>query len=520
MEHGTRLCSVIKNPPLPMNMKLLADLPRPAAAHAGGKLFSITKPLLCALLFFAGVALDAAIRPGTPFCDHAVLQAGMKVPVWGNADKGESVTVSYAGQRKEAKADDRGRWRVELDPMPAGTSGDLVIGDKTFSDVVTGEVWFVGGQSNAALSLRRSDPDAGAEIAKANYPHIRVFTSKVMVSTYPRSHGDGSWAVCTPENAGNFTGMGYFFARDISAARGNVPVGIISCNRGGAPIFSMINPSFFDKNPFAAEVEAFFAPKAASSPKNSHMVKGVLWNGMIRPLTAHAAYAMRGVLWNQGEADVRLSHAYESLFASLVQSWRSQWRRPDLPFYVVQLANISNKGSYEPAGSYNWPLMREAQEGARRIPNVWVSVGIDIGSLSEEPNIARHPPNKRELGRRLALLARAHTYGETNLPGGLADSPFFKQAVVNGARAVCHFTASARGLKTRDGGAPGGFEIAGPDGKFTPAVAVIEGDTVVLSSPKVKKPGAVRYAWSNTCEGANVVNAAGLPLAPFRTVSR
>ena len=500
-----------------MNIKHLPTLLRFASAHDCRKLFPTIKTLLLVPLFLAGLTLGAAIQPGTPFCDHAVLQADMKVPVWGNADKGESVTVSYAGQRKTATADDRGRWRVELDPMPVGTSGELVIGDKTFSDVITGEVWFVGGQSNAALSLKRGVTDPDEEIARANYPHIRVFTSKVMVSKYPRAHGGGAWSVCTPENAGNFTAMGYFFAREISAARGNVPIGIISCNRGGAPIFSMINPSVFDKNPFAAEVEAFFAPREA---KNTYMAKGVLWNGMIRPLTAHAAYAMRGVLWNQGEADVRLSHAYESLFASLVQSWRSQWKRPDLPFYVVQLANISDKGSYEPAGSYNWPLMREAQEGARRTPNVWVSVGIDIGSLSEEPSIARHPPNKRELGRRLALLARAHTYGETNLPGGLADSPFFNRAVVNGERAICHFTASAKGLKTRDGGAPGGFEIAGPDGQFTPAVAVIEGETVALSSPKVKKPGAVRYAWSNTCEGANVVNAAGLPLAPFRTVSR
>ncbi|MDR2675708.1 MAG: sialate O-acetylesterase [Opitutaceae bacterium] len=476
-------------------------------------------PLL-PLLFAAAPLAPSAVRPGTPFGDHAVLQSGMKVPVWGNADPGESVTVSFSGQRKETQADTRGRWRVELDPMPAGKSGDLRIGDKAFSDVVTGEVWFVGGQSNAALSLKRAVTDADAEIAQANHPQIRVWTSKVIVSKTPRSLGGGSWSVCTPENAGNFTGMGYIFARELSAARGNVPVGIISCNRGGAPIFSMISPAAFEKNPFAAEVEAHFAPLAARSPKNAFMSKGALWNGMIRPLTAHAAYAMRGVLWNQGEADVRVCHAYESLFASLVQCWRAQWKRDDLPFYVVQLANISDKGSHEPAGSDKWPLMREAQEGARRIPNVWVSVGIDIGCLDETPNTARHPANKRELGRRLALLARAHTYGESDLPGGLADSPFFQKAVVKAGRVVCHFDASAKGLKTRDGGAPGGFEIAGADGKFTPAVAVIEGETIALASPSVKAPRAARYAWNNTCEGANVINAAGLPLAPFRTVSR
>jgi sialate O-acetylesterase len=477
------------------------------------------------LFFAAAPPALSAVRPGTPFGDHAVLQAGMKVPVWGTAGPGESVTVSFAGQRKEttATADARGFWRVELDPMPAGKSGELVIGDKTFSDVVTGEVWFVGGQSNAALPLKRAVTGADAEIARANHPQIRVWTSKVIVSKTPRSLGGGSWSVCTPENAGNFTGMGYVFARELSAACGNVPVGIISCNRGGAPIFSMMSPAIFDKNPFAAEVEAHFAPLAARSPNNAFMSKGVLWNGMIRPLTVTGlpgAYAMRGVLWNQGEADVRVCHAYGSLFASLVQCWRAQWKRDDLPFYVVQLANISDKGSYEPAGSDKWPLMREAQEGARRIPNVWVSVGIDIGCLDETPITARHPANKRELGRRLALLARAHTYGESGLPGGLADSPFFQKAVVKAGKVICHFDASAKGLKTRDGGAPGGFEIAGADGKFTPAVAVIEGETIVLTSPLVNAPRAARYAWSNTCEGAGVVNAAGLPLAPFRTVSR
>ncbi len=461
-------------------------------------------------LLFGLATLDAEVLPATLFRDHAVLQAGVKVPVWGKAGPGERVAVSFAGQKQEAVADGAGNWRVELEPLSAGKSGDLVVGEKTFADIVTGEVWFVGGQSNAALSLGRATPDAGKEIAQAAFPQIRVWTSQYAVAGTPQDFGKGSWRVCTPESAGNFTGMGYFFAKELSAALGKRPVGIISCNRGGAPIGSMMDAVIFEQNPNAAEVEAYFEAILKRSRKNAHMRKGVLWNGMIYPL---APYAMRGVLWNQGEADVRLAHAYQSLFADMVECWRAQWGCDKLPFYVVQLANISDAGSYEPEGSLNWPIIREAQGNARRIPNVWVSVGIDIGSLTENPGKARHPANKRELGRRLALLASGRTYGK----GGLCASPFFEKAEVAGGKIICQFDASAKGMKTADGKPPGGFEIAGADGKFVPAVAVIEGESVVISSPDVKAPKAARYAWSNTCAGANVVNSAGLPLAPFRT---
>ena len=456
-------------------------------------------------------ASAASVRPGTPFGDNAVLQAGMKIPVWGKAAPGETVAVSFAGQSKQTTAGANGGWRVELDPMPAGTSGELVIGDKTFTNVVTGEVWFVGGQSNATLSLKRATPNSAAEIARADFPQIRVWTSKYTIAKTPQDFGAGEWRVCTPATAGNFTGMGYFFAKGLTAARDGVPVGIISCNQGGAPVFSMMPAGIFDSDPKAQKVEEHFAANLKRSPKSTYLEKAVIWNGMIHPL---APYAMRGVLWNQGEADVRVAPAYESLFARMVASWRALWGRDDLPFYVVQLANISDKGSYEPAGSFNWPLIREAQAYARKIPNVWVSVGIDIGDLTDIPNDARHPANKREIGERLVPLALANTYGVRDDARPRA-SPFFEKAVVGDDKITCHFDDAAKGLKTRDGKPAGGFEIAGSNGKFVPATATIEGETIVVSASSVKSPAAVRYAWSNTCEGANVINASGLPLAPF-----
>ncbi|OAM88539.1 hypothetical protein OH491_10300 [Termitidicoccus mucosus] len=453
-----------------------------------------------------------AIRPGTPFGNNAVLQAGMKVPVWGTASPGQRVAVSFAGQNKETTASDKGNWRLDLDPMPAGTSGNLVIGDKTFTNVVTGEVWFVGGQSNAAFSLKHATPNANAEIARASFPQIRVWTSKYTIAGTPQNFGEGEWRVCTPATAGDFTGMGYFFAKSLTAARDGVPVGIISCNRSGAPIFSMMPAQVFDRNQNARKVAANYAEQLEKFPQSTHLAKAVIWNGMIYPLSP---YAMRGVLWNQGEADVRVAYAYESMLDDMVKCWRALWGRADLPFYVVQLANISNKGSYEPAGSLNWPLMREAQANARHIPNVWVSVGIDIGDLTNVPRDARHPKNKRELGERLVSLVQAGTYGIRDDTKPFA-SPFFEKAVIRGDKVICHFDAAAKGLKTRDGKSVGGFEIAGARGKFVPAEALIEGETIIVSSPSVKSPASVRYAWSNTCEGTNVVNASGLPLSPFR----
>lgn len=468
--------------------------------------------LLCGLAL-NGIALGAAVRPATPFGDHAVLQAGMKVPVWGKAAPGERVVVSYAGQGKETTADDKGNWRLELDPMPAGATGELVIGNKTFTNVVTGEVWFVGGQSNAALSLKRATPDPDEEIARANFPQIRVWTSKYTIAQTPQDFGAGEWRVCTPGFAGNFTGMGYFFAKNLSAARNGAPVGIISCNYGGAPIFSMMPAEVFDRAKDAQKVEENFAAQRKRSAKSTHLAKAVIWNGMIHPL---APYAMRGVLWNQGEADVRVARAYESLFHGMVKSWRKLWGRDDLPFYVVQLANISDKGSYEPAGSFNWPLLREAQANARRIPNVWVSVGTDIGALTDDTNVARHPPNKHAIGERLVMLALANTYGVRE-EGKPHASPFLEKTVIRDGKIICHFDDAAKGMKTRDGKPAGGFEIAGANGKFVPATALIEGETIVLSSPAVKTPTAARHAWNNTCEGANVVNSVCLPLAPFNT---
>ncbi len=498
------------------------------------------KPLL-ALVFLGAAVLRADVTPASLFTDNAVLQSGMAVPVWGTATPGERVEVSYAGQRQQTQADAQGNWMLALDALKPKLSGQLVIkGERntvTFSNVVTGEVWLVSGQSNATMPLR-NDLDGKKEAAGANFPDIREFRTAIFAADEPQTTVPGTWKVCTPQTAGEFSAMGYFFARNIHEAL-DVPVGIINSNKGGAPIHSMTAREVFEKSPHAQTVvdymqaagqrwEKRFQDKQARQKANNepgesassdnpyfpgpkgYCRTAVLFNSLINPLIP---YAIRGTLWNQGEADVPLtltSVSYKDLLADLIADWRARWQRPDLPFYIVQLANISDKMSYETSGR-GWPLMREAQAQIQELPNAHTAVCIDIGELND-----RHPRNKRELGRRLALLAQKHTYQKPIA----ADSPFFKSAQIKNGKIICQFTEAARGLKTSDGQAPGAFEIAGEDGQFIPAQAKIEGQTIVVWADAIKNPKIARYAWSNPATNANIVNAANLPLSPFRTGTR
>ena len=487
------------------------------------------KKAILLLAVGTGSFLCAALTPASLFKKNAVLQREMPVPVWGTAEPGEEVQVSYAGQSVSRRADSEGNWIVELAPMPGNLSGDLVIKGRsetyTLSNVVTGEVWMVGGQSNAAMPLKM-DLNGDREAANARLPSLREFRVSICAADEPQSLCKGSWKVCTPKTAPDYSAMGYFFGRRIMEAL-DVPVGLLNCNKGGAPVFSMTSKKAFEANPHAKRVQAYidaavqrWETRHQKSKANTHQEPGeapmspygpggfarasVLFNGMVHPLIP---YAMRGTLWNQGEADIALNAIYRDMLASMIKDWRARWGQPNLPFYVVQLANISDKWSYDPSGKC-WPLMREAQALIQEVPNVWTAVSIDIGWLND-----RHPKNKRELGRRLALLALAETYGKDVA----AHSPFFKQAEIKGGKIICAFDAGAKGLKTSDGKAPGALEIAGEDGKFVPAEGRIEGETLVVWSPEVSQPKIARYAWSNAAEGANLVNAAGLPCSPFRT---
>lgn len=488
-------------------------------------------------LLLAGVTpLAAEVRLPALISDHMLLQQGVPVRIWGRAEPGEAVRVAFAGQQVGTEADAAGRWAVYLKPLAAGGPHEMTITGKSkivVQDVLVGEVWVGSGQSNMQWTVGRSD-NAEQEIARANYPEIRLFQVKMQVAEQPAEDTEGAWSRCSPESVKNFSAVGYFFARELHLKR-RVPVGLIQSAWGGTPAQSWTSRPALEAEPALKFIlddwqrvienypaakekyeQALAAWKAAAAqakgegrtppapprppqgPGHQNTPAG-LYNAMIAPL---APYAIRGAIWYQGESNASHPHAfaYRRLFRVMIEDWRRAWGLGAFPFLFVQLANFQSNGW--------WPLLRESQVEALGLRNTGMAVTIDIGMSK---NI--HPTNKQEVGRRLALAARAVAYGEDVIPSG----PLYRQLTSENGRLRVWFDYAAGGLEARGGEPLNGFLIAGEDGKFVAAEARIEGDTVVVSSPEVKRPVAVRYAWADDPVTANLVNKAGLPASPFRT---
>jgi sialate O-acetylesterase len=464
--------------------------------------------LLLALAGAAGLQADVALAP--LFTDHAVLQQGKVVPVWGRADPGEHVSVTFAGQKVGATADADGRWIVLLTALgPSATGAELVAAGPhnrvARRDILVGEVWLCSGQSNMEFTV--DDPkrpafqlqNARQEVAAADFPLIRQFAVGRQVANFPAEDAGGAWTPCGPATVGAFTAVGYFFARDLQQRLG-VPVGLIDSTWGGTPIEAWLSPWGLAGNPaFAVARERWTRGSPVYLSRPSWEPAG-LFNAMINPL---APYALRGVIWYQGESNANRAAEYHPLFAALITAWRAHFGQGDLPFYWVQLANYQDP--HDPSG-VTWAYLREGQAQALDLPATGMAVTIDIG---DPKNI--HPHNKQEVGRRLALLAKARTYGIT----GDFSGPAFLAAERAGAAMRVSFRYAEGGLTAADKPLQS-FEVAGADHKFHPATAVIAGETVLVQSPAVPSPVAVRYAWSNNPE-ANLYNGAGLPAAPFRS---
>lgn len=483
----------------------------------------------------------AALELAPPFSDHAVLQRDVSVPVWGWDDQpGATVTVAYAGQTKETRVNAAGLWRADLDAMPARAEGaDLVVNrgplTVTFHDVVVGEVWLASGQSNMEWRLQTSRGYAEEKARPAN-PLVRHLFIEHSPADLPVTRvKSGGWQSARADTIGGFTGVGYFFAESISGKL-NVPVGILHASWGGTPIESWLPepvlrssrawPGFNAKWQAALKVfpkayadqpgleaawqkaqEEFKAsgkPVTMSWPRppmgpGSAYGPGTLFNGMISPL---APYALRGALWYQGESNVGRPREYAELLPAMIKAWRAAWLQGDFPFLVVQLPNYSDNGK---AAGRAWAEFREAQEAVRHVPAGGLAITID----NDEPDNL-HPTNKRPVGERLALIAEANVYG---LPVE-SSGPVFASVAHDGAGLRVQFTHAA-GLNARATPLTG-FELAGADRVFHPATALIEGETVIVSTPEVPAPVAVRYAWTNS-PAASLYNGTGLPAAPFRT---
>lgn len=445
----------------------------------------------------------AAPEPAPLFQDHAVLQRDKPVPVWGRAEPGEHVVVTFAGQSVGATAGPDGRWIAVLAPLASSSEGaDLTIAGRTTAvvhDVVVGEVWLCAGQDNMLFPVDGGLGDrvegADFEVAAARQPLIREFMVEEAASPVPVAGVLGDWVRSSPRTVGFFSAVGYFFARELQGRLG-VPIGIIESCQAKAPLEAWMSPATLGQ--FSGIDRARPAPGA--TPASSGWLPGAVYNGMVDPL---APCALRGILWYQGESDVGRAAAYALHFPALITGWRSHFGQEDLPFFWVQLANFRPKRD---ALGDSWALLREAQAKALELPMTGQAVAIDIG----DPGDVR-PKGKQEVGRRLALIAKAKVYAMSVDYSG----PVYRGSEPeNGAMRV-RFRFAEDGLTAADRPLQA-FEVAGPDRVFHPARAVIQGDSVLVRADAVKHPVAMRYAWADA-PAANLYNGAGLPAAPFRS---
>ena len=429
--------------------------------------------------------------------DNMVLQQQTEVRLWGWADPDEEVTVQFQEQKVSTKADANGRWLVKLRTPEAGGPYEVQVTGKsnqiTLRNVLVGEVWIGSGQSNMQWPVSRSD-NAQQEIATAKYPKIRLFTVAHKISDTPLDDCEGAWVECSPETVGGFSAVAYFFGRYLHQELG-VPVGLINSSWGGTICEAWTSRQALqadeDFQPLLERAKQF-------NPKNPNQ-PSVLFNAMIHPILP---LVIRGALWYQGESNVGRAAQYTKLFPTMIQDWRKRWQIGDFPFYYVQLAPFR----YGKAHPECLPELWEAQLQTLRLPNTGMVVTTDIGNIKDI-----HPSNKQEVGRRLALWALAKIHGKPIVYSG----PLYDGYTVEGNKIRIKFQHADDGLVCK-GDRLTHFTIAGEDKKFVPAEAVIDGSTVVVSSPLVAKPVAVRFGWEDTAE-PNLFNKAGLPASPFRT---
>jgi sialate O-acetylesterase len=437
--------------------------------------------LLALIAAMCAVPAGAAPELAPLFMGNAVLQRDKPVPVWGRAAPGEHLIVSFAGQKVGTTAGPDGRWIAVLAPLAANTLGaDLTVaGTSTLTahGMLVGEVWLCAGGSSMAAAPEYVPMELGATPS----PLIREFR----VAFAPAGPDHGEWRACSAETAPRLTAVGYYFARDLYSRLG-VPIGIIDSSSPKSTLESWMSPAALAALPGEGE-------RASAGPADPSAPSG-LFRSMIQPLLP---YAIQGALWYQGEADVGRASDYSVRFPALITAWRSHFGEGDFPFFWVQVAGPN---PLSVAAEERWARFREAQAAALSLPATGQAVASDVGD-------AGNP----EIARRLALIAKAKVY---SIPVDYSG-PTYSSFSVEGAAIRVRFNFAGEGL-TASGKPLQSFEIAGADRVFHVAGATIQGDSVLVRSPVVRQPVAVRYGWRGSAEG-NLYNGAGLPAPPFRS---
>lgn len=521
-----------------------------------------------AAIFLIGVSAFSEVKPAELFTNFSMLQRNEPVNIWGTADPGEKVTVEFAGQAKTAEANERGEWLVTLDPMPASSEPQKMVFSSSIKNqqseignVLVGEVWFAGGQSNMQTTMGYYKKKTQPDIDSANDPLLRLVT---IPTKFYESHNNKKpqWKDSNPDTVRAFSATAYYFAKNLREALG-VPVGIISCAIGGTPAEAWMSREVLENHPelkptlegYEAAYHKAFANEAAYLQYAEDFVKeSTQWyrdrnagkevgpkprpkmgprhfkrpSGLYENMFLSVVpYTIRGVIWYQGESDAMFAGDYPEMIKDLIVSWREAWGY-GFPFLCVQLAPYGAV-LWDNSGE-SWAWQREAQMAALDLPKTEIAVITDVGEFKDI-----HPQNKQPVGERLALLAAS-----LDDPSIVARSPVMQSVRFQKGKAYVTFSNVADGLDVRHVSMnrnariqPGedpdafvvpadslrGFEICGKDRKFKRAQAVLSGpDTVCVWSDDVSSPVAVRYSWANfpLC---NLYNSVGLPASPFRTDS-
>jgi sialate O-acetylesterase len=502
------------------------------------------------------IPATADVRLPKIFTNDMMLQRDQPVRVWGWADAGEAVSVALDGKSAATKADANGTWALELPAIKAGENLELAVkGNNTLTlkNVIVGDIWVCSGQSNMEMSVQQC-LGAADDIKAADLPKIRRIKINRVSSGRPESDAPaaGPWQVCSPATVAGFTAVGYYFAREVQQKTG-VPIGIIDSNWGGSRIepwvateglemIAELKPAVLAKQELIRTYEKELPGKLKENEKwieltRRHLAEGKptepqpviaptpdggwsgMYNSMIHPIVR---FPIKGALWYQGESNGGEGDTYYDKKRALIGGWRKQWGLGDFPFYHVQLANFQAP-TEDPAGGNGWAKLREAQSKSLSIPNTGMAVIIDTVPLAEAGDI--HPRNKFDVGVRLAQWALGRDYGKKDV---VVSGPLFKELKIEDGKALLTFEHVGKGLMIgrKEGRSPAvenkegklkRFAVAGADKKWYWAEAGINNDTVTVSSPQVKEPVAVRYAFEMNPDGANLYNRDGLPASPFRT---
>lgn len=502
---------------------------------------------LVVVLSMIASSASAEVKLPALFTDHMVVQRDQPLKVWGWADPSESVVVSIGNSKATAVADATGKWHLELPPMPANKSPSSLIIQGTnrieIKDILVGEVWVCSGQSNMEWSVAAS-MNPQEEIAAANHPLIRHIKVPLVPSMIPLENFQSSWQVCSPNTAAGFTAVGYYMARELSIKL-DIPVGLINSSWGGTRVEPWIPPVGFQRvealqniyqsvvgrtpgsAPYAKRLDEHIksledwlvkaktykerrevlAPNpsfpAELSPYASNQDPTMLYNGMIHSIVG---FPIRGAIWYQGESNHDEGMLYLEKKKALIQGWRELWGQGDFPFYYVQIAPF-RYGDKDPTTLAKFWEAQAAVQSA--VPKTAMVVINDIATVNDI-----HPPNKQEVGRRLALLALANDYGMQDVA---ARSPELVSMELMGKQLKLSFRNTAGGMKTRDGKPPTHFEVIGVGSSgYRPAVAQIQGDSLILSCAEVPEPTAMRFAWDMLAE-PNLCGMTGLPVGAFRS---